>query len=83
MVREKSNAQNFDTSSLKPGLHLVGQGNMSLTLHYFKRFTKFTPLHFKNMQKHTQKILKSHKNHTSTSRHLLQTYKTTRHTHKA
>ena len=45
-VREESNAQDFYTSSLKPKLHPVCQGNPSLTLHYFKRFTKFTPLHF-------------------------------------
>jgi len=42
MVREKSNAQYFYTGSLKPELHLVSQGNPSLTLYYFKRFTKFT-----------------------------------------
>ena len=71
-VREKSNAQDFYTGSLKPELYLVGQGNPSLTLHYFKRFTKFTPLqNFQNMKKHTQKILESHKNHTSIVRHLL------------
>jgi len=45
-VREKSNAQDFYTGSLKLELHPVSQGNPSLTLHYFKRFTKFTPLHF-------------------------------------
>jgi len=45
-VREKSNAQDFYIGSLKPELHPVNQGNLSLTLHYFKRFTKFTPLHF-------------------------------------
>jgi len=45
-VREKSNAQDFYTGSFKPKLHLVSQGNQSLTLHYLKRFTKFTPLHF-------------------------------------
>jgi len=38
--------QDFYTSSLKPELHLISQGNLSLTLHYFKRFTKFTTLHF-------------------------------------
>jgi len=53
-VREKSNAQDFYTSSVKPKLHQVCQGNPSLTLHYFKRFTKFIPLHFQNMQKHTK-----------------------------
>ena len=82
-VREKSNAQDFYTGSLKPELHPVCQGNSSLTLHYFKRFTKFTLLYFQNMQKHIQKTLESHKNHTSTIRHLLQTWKTTRHTQKA
>jgi len=80
IVREKSNTQDFYTSSLKHELHPVAQGNPSLTLHYFKRFTKFTPLNFQNMQKHTQKTLESHKNHTSTTRHLLQTWKTTKHT---
>jgi len=82
-VREKSNARDFYTSSLKLELHPVGQGNPSLTLHYFKRFTKFTPLHFQNMQKHIPKTLESHKNHTSTARYLLQTWKTTTYTHKA
>jgi len=48
-VREKSNAQDFYTGSLKLELHQVCQGNPSLTLHYFKRFKKFTPLHFQNM----------------------------------
>ena len=71
-VREKSNPQDLYTSSLKPKLHPVCQGNPSLTLHYYKRFTKFTPLHFQNMQKHTQKNLESHKNQTNTTRHLLQ-----------
>ena len=33
--------------------------------------------------KTSQKTLESHKNHTSTTRTLLQTWKTTRHTHKA
>jgi len=52
-VREKSNAQDFYTGSLKLELHPICQSNPSLTLHYFKRFTKFTHLHFQNMQKHT------------------------------
>jgi len=82
-VREKCNSQDFYTGSLELELYPISQGNPSLTLHYLKRFTKFTPLHFQNMQKHTQKTLESHKNHTSTTRHLLQTWKTTRHTHKA
>jgi len=33
---------------------------MSLTLHYFKRFTKYPPLLFQNMQKHHKRLL----NHT-------------------
>jgi len=49
-VREKIEAQEFYTSSLKLELHPVCQGNMSLTLHYFKRFTKFTLVHFQNKQ---------------------------------
>jgi len=51
-VRENNNAQDFYIGSLKHKLHLVSQGNPSLTLHYFKRFTKFTTLHFQNMQGH-------------------------------
>jgi len=51
-----------------PALLLVSQGNLSLTFHYFKRFTKFTTLHFQNT---TQWLLKSHENRTSTTRHLL------------
>jgi len=51
---------NFYTGSLKPELHPVCQGNLSLTLHYFKSFTKNSPLHFQNMQKHHKRLL----NHT-------------------
>jgi len=51
-VREKSNTKDFCTSSLKPELHPVSQGNSSLTLYYFKRFTKFTTLYFQNMQEY-------------------------------
>ena len=45
-VRENNNGQDFYNGSLKPEIHPVCQGNLSLTLQYFKRFTKFTPLHF-------------------------------------
>jgi len=58
-VREKSNAQYFYIASLKPTLHLVGQGNLGLTLHSFKRFTKFITLHFQNMQEHHIMTLES------------------------
>jgi len=51
---------NFYTGSLKPELHPVCQDNLSLTLHYFKSFTKNPPLHFQNMQKHHKRLL----NHT-------------------
>jgi len=78
-VREEGRPRDFCTGSLKPKLHPVFQGNMSLTLHYFKIFTKYSPLHFQNMQKYHTRLL----NHTSTARTLLQTWKTTRHTHKA
>jgi len=50
-VREKMRSQDFYTDSLKTKLHPVCQGNLSLSLHYFKRFTKYSPLHFQNMQK--------------------------------
>ena len=40
-VREKVRSKDFNTGSLKPELYLVCQGNLSLTLHYFKRFTKY------------------------------------------
>ena len=56
-VREKIGAQDFYTGSLKPELHLVCQGNLSLTLHYFKRFTKSTLLHFQNKQNTHQRLL--------------------------
>ena len=49
-VREKIGAQDVYTGSLKPELHPVCQGNPSLTFLYFKRFTKFTLLHFQNKQ---------------------------------
>jgi len=58
-VREEIDAQDFYTGSLKPELHLVCQGNSSLNLHYFKRFTKFTLLHFQNKQ-NTHKRLLNH-----------------------
>jgi len=54
-VGENIDAQNFYTGSLKPELHPICHGNLSLTLHYFKRFTKFPPLHFQNKKKsHTK-----------------------------
>jgi len=71
-VRDKHNAQDFYTSSLKPEIHLVSQGNPRLPLHYL-RFTKFTTLHFQNMQKHHTMTLELYKNHTKTTREPLQT----------
>jgi len=59
-VREERIQRDFYIGSLKPELHPVFQSNLSLTLHYFKRFTKYPPLHFQNMQKHHKRIL----NHT-------------------
>jgi len=59
-VREERTPRDFHTGSLKPELHPVCQGNLSLTLHYFKKFTKYPPLHFQNMQKHHKRLL----NHT-------------------
>ena len=56
-VREERTPQDFYTGSLKPELHPVCQGNLSLTLHYFKSFTKYPPLHFQNMQKHHKRLL--------------------------
>jgi len=38
----------------------VREDNLSLNLHYFKRFTKNPPLHFQNMQKPHKRLL----NHT-------------------
>jgi len=58
-VKEKRQRDLY-TGSLKPELHPVCQGNLSLTLHYFKRFTKYPPLHFQNMQKPHKRLL----NHT-------------------
>jgi len=83
IIREKSDAQDFYTGSLKPELHLASKGNSSLSLYYFKRFTKFITLHFQNMQEHHTMTLDSHKNHTNITRHLLQTWKTTKHNLKA
>jgi len=59
-VRKERTPQDFYTGSLKPELHSVCQGNLSLTLHYFKSFTKYPPFHFQNMQKHLKRLL----NHT-------------------
>jgi len=64
-VREERTPQDFYTGSLKPELHPVCQGNLSLTLHYFKSFTKYPPLHFQNMQKHHKRLL----NHTRITQH--------------
>jgi len=59
-VREEMRSWDFYTGSLKSELHPVYQGNWSLTLQYFKRFTKYPPLHFQNMQKPHKRLL----NHT-------------------
>jgi len=59
-VREEMRSRDFYTGSLKLELHPVCQGNLSLALHYFKRFTKYPPLHFQNMQKSHKRLL----NHT-------------------
>ena len=59
-VREEKRPQDFYIGSLKPKLHPVCQGNLSLTLHYFKWFTKYPRLQFKNMQKPHKRLL----NHT-------------------
>ena len=64
-VREKIDTQDFYTSSLKPELHPVCQGNPSLNLHYFKRFTKFTLIHFQ-ISKNTHKRLLNHTRITTT-----------------
>jgi len=56
-VREERKPRDFYTGSLKFELHPVYQGNLSLTLHYFKRFTKYPPLQFQNMQKHYKRLL--------------------------
>jgi len=59
-VREKRRPRDFYTDLLKPELHAICQDNLSLTFHYFKRFTNYPPLHFQNMQKHHKRLL----NHT-------------------
>jgi len=56
-VREKIGSQDFYIGSLKPELHPVCQGNLSLTLHYFKRFTKYPPLHFQKKRKPQTRLL--------------------------
>ena len=58
--QRREDTTNFYTGSLKPELHPICKGNLSLTLHYFKIFTKYPPLHFQNMQKHHKRLL----NHT-------------------
>jgi len=70
-VKEERRPQDFYTGSLKPELHPICQDNLSLTLHYFKRFIKYPPLHFQKYVKTPQKSLESHKRHTSTARTLL------------
>ena len=49
----------------------------------FQKFYKVSTLSLPKYAKTPQKTFESHKNHTSTARTLLQTWKTTRHTHKA
>jgi len=49
----------------------------------FQKFYKESTLTLPKYTKTPQKTLESHKNHTSTARTLLHTWKTTRHTHKA
>jgi len=82
-VREERRLQDFYTSSLKPELHPLCQGNLSLTLHYFKRFTKYPPLHFQNMEKPHKRLLNHTRVTPAQQKNLLQTWKTTRHIHKA
>ena len=53
-VREERRPRDFYTDSLKLELHLVCKGNLSLTLHYFKRFTKYPPLTFKIFKNYTK-----------------------------
>jgi len=59
-VREERKPRDFYIGSLKLELHPVCEDNLNLIVHYFKRFTKYPPLHFQNMQKHHKRLL----NHT-------------------
>jgi len=59
-VNKERRPRDFYTGSIKLKLHPVCQDNLSLTLDYFKRFTKYPPLHFQNMQKPHKRLL----NHT-------------------
>jgi len=80
-VREERTPRDFYIGLLKPERHLVCRDNLSLTLYYFKRFTKYPPLHFQNMQKHHKRLL----NHTriTPAQQEPSCRPTTRHTHKA
>ena len=49
----------------------------------FQKIYKVSTLTLSKYAKTPQKTLESHKNHTNTARTLLQTWKTTKHTHKA
>ena len=82
MVREERRPQDFYTGSLKPELHPVCQGNLSLTL-LFQNIYKVSTLTLSKYAKTTQKTREPHKSHISIARTLLQTWKTTGHTHKA
>jgi len=81
--RDKNNAQDSYPGSLKLELHLVGQGNPSLTFALFQKIYKVYNTTLSKYAKHHIMTLESHKNHTSTTRNLLQTWKTTRHNLKA
>jgi len=53
-VREERTPRDFYTSSLKPELHPVCQGNLSLTLHYFKILQSIHPYTSKICQNTTK-----------------------------
>ena len=61
-----------------PRIFILVHSNLS-----YIQFDKATWAWLYKYAKTPQKTLESHKNHTSTARTLLQTWKTTKHTHKA
>jgi len=62
-VRKERTPRDFYIGSVKLELHPDCQDNLSLTLHYFKIFTMYPPLHFQNIQKPHKRLLNHTKSH--------------------
>jgi len=68
----------FYTSSLVNELYLVSQGNMSMTFHYFKSFTKPLQDYTFEKQNNTPRLLNPIKTSKAQLKPFLQTYNPTK-----